>query len=172
MTAHPLLQFRPLAHSDYSLLQRWLSKPHVLEWWNEALDLAGIAAKYGPRIEGSEPTHVYIMNCDNHPFGWIQWYRWADYPKHAANLDAESSSAGIDLAIGERPYLGRGLGSRAIRDFVRDYVFRDRSISACISDPDALNARSIRAFERVGFRVVRTILDNQVKRCVVRLDAI
>src|SRR5215203_6122925 len=104
------ISFRPLAYADLSLLQRWLSKPHVEQWWHEPLDLPGVQARFGPRIDGVEPTQVYLIQYGARPAGWIQWYRWSDYPDHAAQLGAERSSAGIDLAIGEEELIGIGLG--------------------------------------------------------------
>ena len=69
--------FRPLRISDLPLLQAWLSLPHVDEWWHEPLDLAGVRAKYLPRIDGTEPTYVFVIERGGGPIGWIQWYRWA-----------------------------------------------------------------------------------------------
>ena len=73
------VRFRPLERSDFPLLERWLRQPHVHRWWREAPDLAGLEDKYGPRIDGAEPTHVFIIEERGRPVGWIQWYRWRDY---------------------------------------------------------------------------------------------
>jgi aminoglycoside 6'-N-acetyltransferase len=146
--------------------------PHVDDWWHESLDLAGVHAKYLPRIDGTEPTHVFVIEHGGRPIGWIQWYRWADYSEHAALLGAEPEAAGIDLAIGETEMIGLGLGSSAIRAFVECVVFTDPAITACISDPETRNGRSLRAFEKAGFGVVRTVQlpGESVTRHVVRRD--
>ena len=156
-TAASDLSFRPLRRSDLSAMQRWLSLPHVDEWWHEAFDRAGIEAKYLPRIDGKEPTHVFVIEHGREPIGWIQWYRWADYAEHAARLGAEPESAGIDLAIGEPKMLGIGLGSAAIRKFVEQIVFSAPAITACVSDPETRNERSWRAFASAGFAIVATV---------------
>ena len=41
--------------------QPTLAAPHVAIWWNERLDLAGIEAKIGPRIDGSEPAYIFAI---------------------------------------------------------------------------------------------------------------
>jgi len=131
--------------------------PHVDAWWHEPLDLAGVEAKYGPRIEGHEATYVFVIEHGERPIGFIQWYRWADYSEHAALLGAEPNSAGIDLAIGVPELIGRGLGARVIRAFLERIVFVEPDITACVSDPETTNTRSLRAFEKAGFRRLRTL---------------
>jgi aminoglycoside 6'-N-acetyltransferase len=164
-----LLSFRLLGRSDFPLLQRWLSAPHVDAWWHERLDLAGVAAKYGPRVDGVEPTHVFVIEHEGHPIGWIQWYLWADYPAHALQLAAEPASAGIDLAIGELGMTGLGLGPVAIREFLDQIVFRNASI--VIADPEEANVRSLRAFQKAGFTGMNTVqlLGESFRRRVVRI---
>lgn len=166
------LSFRLLERSDFPLLQEWLARPHIAAWWNESLDLAGMEAKYGPRVDGIEPTHVFMVEQDGEPVGWIQWYLWADYPEHARQLGAAPSSAGIDLAIGERKLTGLGLGPAIIRAFLEQFVFSNPTVSAVIADPEESNFRSLRAFEKAGFRAERTVqrAGEGVKRKVVRLD--
>jgi len=108
-----IISFRELARSDFPLLNKWLAAPHVGVWWNERFDLASLEAKYGPAIDGSEPIHVYVIQRDGVPIGWIQWYRWRDFPEQAIQLGADHMSAGIDLAIGEVEMTGRGSGLRS-----------------------------------------------------------
>jgi aminoglycoside 6'-N-acetyltransferase len=151
------ITFRPLGRSDFPLLQEWLSAPHVAAWWHERLDLAGVDAKYGPRVDGAEPTHVFVIEHGGRPIGFIQWYLWSDYPEHARQLSAELTSAGIDLAIGELVMTGLGLGPIAIREFLRQIVFANPKISGVVTDPEEGNVRSLRAFEKAGFAVTNTV---------------
>jgi aminoglycoside 6'-N-acetyltransferase len=166
------ISFRPLGRSDFPLLQEWLSAPHVAAWWHEPLDLAAVAAKYGPRVDGAEPTHVFVIEHGGRPIGWIQWYLWSDYPEHARQLSADLASAGIDLAIAELAMTGLGLGPAAIREFLGQVVFRDPSVSAVITDPEEGNLRSLRAFQKAGFTVTNTVqlAGENFKRRVVRMD--
>lgn len=165
------ISLRPMRHSDLPLLQRWLQLPHVDAWWHEPLDLAGVTAKYGPRIDGVEPTHMFVIEHDGRAIGWIQWYWWSDYSSHAAQLGAELPTAGVDLAIGEVDMLGRGIGPCALRMFIERVVFA-HDVSAVVCDPEERNTRSLRAFEKAGFRTVRTIrLQGEANdRRIVRLN--
>jgi aminoglycoside 6'-N-acetyltransferase len=166
------ISFRPLERSDFPLLQAWLAAPHVAAWWTEPLDRAGVEAKYGPRVDGAEPTHVFVAEQEGRPFAWIQWYRWADYPEHARQLGAAPSSAGIDVAIGRLEMTGLGLGPVTIRAFLEQFVFTNPAICAVITDPEESNLRSLRAFKKAGFREVKTVqlVGECSKRQVMRLD--
>jgi RimJ/RimL family protein N-acetyltransferase len=166
------ISFRPLSLSDFPLFQEWLSAPHVAAWWHERLDLAGVYARYAPRINGADPTHVFVIEHGDRPIGWIQWYLWSDYPEHALQLGAEMSAAGIDLAIGELPMTGRGIGAVAICEFIKQIVFANPRVSAVITDPEEGNLRSLRAFEKAGFTVTKTVqlAGEIVKRRVARMS--
>jgi RimJ/RimL family protein N-acetyltransferase len=171
MTEHLSISFRPLNLTDFPLLQEWLSAPHVAAWWHERLDLAGVHARYGPRVGGADPTHVFVIEQCNRPIGWIQWYLWSDYPEHALQLGAELSSAGIDLAIGELPLTGKGLGEVAIREFLKQIVFANPRVIAVTTDPEEGNFKSLRAFKKAGFTVTNTVqlAGESFKRRVVRM---
>jgi aminoglycoside 6'-N-acetyltransferase len=168
----PSVSFRPLERADFPLLTRWLAAPHVSRWWKEASDLASVEAKYGPRIDGQEPTHMFVIECGRRPIGWAQWYLWADYPEHAKRIGAPDASAGIDLAIGEADVIGIGLGPLIIRAFVTSVVFAHPGVSAVLSDPEERNRRSLRAFAKAGFRVVNTLRlhEDTGQRHIVCLD--
>jgi aminoglycoside 6'-N-acetyltransferase len=146
----------------------------VTAWWHERLDLANVDAKYGPPVDGAEPTHVFVIEHGGRPVGWIQWYLWSDYPKHALQLRAELASVGIDLAIGELAMTGLGLGPVAICEFLRQIVFADPSVSAVITNPEVANLRSLRAFKKAGFTVTNIVqlAGEDFKRRVVRMDRI
>lgn len=151
------LSFRPLAQADFPLLQRWLAAPHVNMWWRESLDLAGISAKFGPRVDGTEPTYVFVIEYSGKSIGWIQWYRWDDYSEHARQLGVNIGTAGIDLAIAELDMVGVGLGPLAILKFLEQFIFIDRNISSVVADPEVSNYRSLRAFQKAGFTPLKKV---------------
>jgi RimJ/RimL family protein N-acetyltransferase len=69
---------------------------------------------------------------------------------------ASDNSAGIDLFIGEIAFLHRGLGASIIRQFLNDIVFADQAVESCVIDPSVLNRGAIRAYEKAGFRFLKT----------------
>jgi aminoglycoside 6'-N-acetyltransferase len=168
------ISFRPLGRSDFPLLRKWLAEEHVRIWWNERFDIASLEAKYGPCIDGSEPVYVYLILHEAVPIGWIQWYRWRDFPEHSVQLGAGYTSAGIDLAIGEIEMTGRGLGPTVIREFGMNYIFTNTDVSAIVADPAASNLHSISAFKKAGFTIARTVqlVGEAFQRHIVRLERI
>lgn len=168
------ISLRAIGRSDFPLLQKWLAAPHVAVWWNEHFDLASLEAKYGPRIDGSEPVHVYLIQFEGVPIGWIQWFRWRDFPKHGIQLGADHRSAGIDLAIGEIEMTGRELGPAVIRDFGTKYIFINGDLGSIVADPAVSNLNSVSAFKKAGFNIVGTVqlVEEGFERHVVRLDRI
>lgn len=164
-----MITFRPLARSDLRTLQAWLNTPHVYEWWGshagsdsiggpgqDAATEAQVEAKYGLEIDCEGPTHRFIIELSGAPIGLIQWYYLRDYAEYAAAIGEDPATAvGIDLMIGDAEAIGRGLGSCAIDEFVTVVLFSLPGVDRVVTGPAAHNARSIRAFEKAGFRRAR-----------------
>ncbi len=163
------ISFRPLQRADFNQLQLWLSSPHVKAWWHDDLDAQEIEKKYGPRVDGSEATHVFIILFKGKDIGLIQYYLWDDYPSHATQLKADKNSAGIDLAIGDAQMVGQGLGSKIITEFLQQIVFLKTDAKSVITDPEEKNVQSLKAFAKAGFKPLRSVQlqDESYKRCVV-----
>jgi RimJ/RimL family protein N-acetyltransferase len=148
--AEPDVSFRPLRREDVPLVHAWRQRAHVRRWWSSVETLEDAERKYLPRIEGREPTDVYLIVADDRPIGMIQTYMVDDYPS-GWPIELEPGVAGVDLFIGEPELIGRGLGTEVIQAFVREIVFANPEATACVADPDVRNLASIRAFEKAGF---------------------
>lgn len=152
--------FRPLRTTDVPLLRRWLTTEHVHRWWDPEVEWteAAVGAEYAQSIAGQEPTVCFVVTHGGADVGFVQTYRWADYPDHARRLGVDDEAAGLDLFIGEPGFVHRGLGPHILRRFLRQIVFAGSPPPvACWIDPDPANAAAIRAYEKVGFRHVRTV---------------
>lgn len=153
------IAFRPIAESDVPLLHRWLNSPgDVFTWYaqHKPTTLAEIAAEYQPLVDGTEATRGFVIEIDGAAIGYIQAYNLHDWPTYWGHVGMPEA-AGVDIYIGEGSHQHQGLGSTIIRRFLREVVFVDPTITACVIDPDPANAIAIRAYEKVGFRYLRTI---------------
>ncbi len=59
-------------------------------WWAE--DPAQVAARYGPSLDGEDPTALYLGLEDGVPVGFVQVYRFADEPAYAVSSPTCSPS--------------------------------------------------------------------------------
>src|SRR5262249_12363197 len=98
-----------------------------------------------------------IVTVDEKPFGYLQSFNVAAWPQGAFH-DQLAGTRAIDTFIGEPDMIARGHGSAMIRAFV------DRALAGgkprVITDPDPVNGRGIRAYEKAGFnreRIVATV---------------
>ena len=153
------ISFRSLRASDIRLMHRWLSTPHVSQWWyDEGTSYKEIEEKYLPRIEGREAVKPFVILHEGKPIGYIQSYRISDEDdEEYASLVSLKNSAGVDLFIGETEFLHRGLGGQILRRFLPKHVFSDPEVEACVIGPEPENAAAIRSYEKAGLRFFKTI---------------
>ena len=150
MGSHPDLGFRLLERSDFPGLQRWLAEPHVSRWWGEPPDAGDIEDKYGPLIDRTDPTLVFVVTLDDLPIGMIQTYRLSDNPGYEAAVGVEDA-AGVDLFIGDPDLVGIGLGTEILRVFVERIGWPTYpEARRYMAGPSIENSRSRRAFEKAG----------------------
>lgn len=155
------ISFRNLVESDLPQMQAWLAADHVAKWYpiddvpRPSLDL--VRRHYLPMIRGEEPTHPYLILFDGAPAGFIQTYLIGDHPQYAAAVQVSEGAAGVDLFIGDPTLIHRGLGPGILRRFLRELVFTTIGATECIIGPQPQNASAIRAYEKAGFRHLKTV---------------
>lgn len=139
----PPYAFRPMMAADLPLIRRWLGEAHVREWWGDPDEQFALVSG-----DLDEPAmDQFIVLAGREPFGYLQCYRLTAW-NTGFGLQPEGTR-GIDLFIGESDMIGRGHGSALIRQFV-DEEFGG-GLPRMVTDPDPLNARAVRAYEKSGF---------------------
>lgn len=145
----PSVRFRPLAEHDLPTLVAWFAEPDIAKWWNQLAEIDAVRAKYLPRIEGREPTLMWIAEIDGEDGGLLQSYLHPDYPEHDAVVGI-AEAVGIDYLIGGR-HRGRGLGRHVLRAFVEWTLDQYPAATSCVATPARANEASWRALEHAGF---------------------
>ena len=157
--AAPTIAFEPVAECHLPLLRSWIELPHVQTWWGEPeVEIAMIR----DMVEGRDSTRPYIVTVDGERVGYIQvWFigHWQNEPWIAANPwlgELPRDAIGVDITIGRADLLSKGIGSRALRQFVDG--LRAQGHRFIIIDPDPENLRAVRAYEKAGFRIIPELL--------------
>lgn len=150
------LSFSALLEEDLPLLVQWLNTPHVLEWWDKDMTLEKVRAKYLPRL-GQDATRCFLIRYDDRPIGFIQHYRIDAYDDYGAVLALGEEAVGVDLYIGEPSLVHRGLGPPAVRRFFREIALPAHGLDVAIIAPSLRNRAAIRAYEKAGFRHLKTV---------------
>ena len=150
------VQLRELGRHDYPTLSAWLREPDTAVWWHDDPALTALEAKYGPSIDGTDPTHVLIAEVDDEAVGLIQWFWWRDEPSYLAEvsevLEVPTTAASIDYLIGASERRGRGLG-RAMITAVLKRAWA-AGASAVIVPVHADNGASRAVLLRCGFDLI------------------
>jgi aminoglycoside 6'-N-acetyltransferase len=148
-------RFRPLGREDFGLLSSWLAEPHVARWWREPGHPAAVEARYGPSVDGRDPTELFIIEVDDQPVGFIQRYESRDEPEWQRTLESaglRERAIGIDYLIGRPEHTGSGLGPMIIEAFVRECWCRYPDAVVVAVAVQQENRPSWRALEKADFR--------------------
>jgi aminoglycoside 6'-N-acetyltransferase len=154
------VSFQPLTEADYPLLLRWLNEPHVSQWWGREIStIEHVHSKYAPRVAGEEPGWYYIFKVADESVGYIQCYWLKDYPEYADQLGIVigDKTAMFDIFIGERKWIGRGIGTQVLRQFFKDYIFGSMQAQNCVVGPEETNTAAIKAYAKAGMKHIKTV---------------
>jgi aminoglycoside 6'-N-acetyltransferase len=156
------LRFEPIIEADLPLLATWRARPHVAEWFHGPLTPEQTAAKFLPRIRGSDPVQGYIVYLGDVAVGYIQSFRVADHPDVVAALQVPGDPYGVDVLLGDAEARGHGLGTRVVREFTQRLL--DARVDYVVISPDTENSAAIRAYEKAEFAAVTTVPSTKDER--------
>jgi aminoglycoside 6'-N-acetyltransferase len=150
-----VLSLRPMTEEDLPTVEAWLRQPHVARWWTPDTTAVHEITKYQRRISGTSArlTNMLTVTWDREAIGWCQWYRWANDPAEAAGMGARDSEIGIDYAVGNPAWTGRGVGTLLVAALVAE-ARRHHPSAGVVAAAAAANAASRRVLEKNGFELV------------------
>ncbi len=155
-----MINLKKVEIEDLSLILEWFHHDHVYDVWFSIKSMTEQERydKYYKRLNKDDIEMFIILN-NNIKIGYIQTYILDDLSQFKINGLAK----GIDLFIGDKKYLGIGLGPQAIEVLLENHVFDDNLILHACIDPEVRNERAIKAYKKVGFKHVNTEIDNYSK---------
>lgn len=140
-----------MTDADLSVLLRWNQDPEILHY-SEGDDVESRTMEEVERIYGgvSQSAFCFIVEREGRAIGecWLQEMNLSRLLDAHPGCDLRR----IDLVLGEKEEWGKGYGSEVIRTLV-DFGFSQQGADLIFGCQVAdYNARSLRAFERAGFR--------------------
>jgi aminoglycoside 6'-N-acetyltransferase len=152
-----IITFRKLTQNDLNFLLRCLEYPHVKLWWDKDIKWTYDLIKekyttytYDYKLKNNEKKSLqaYIIVYNNQPIGYIQYYFWNDFNEKNI-LDRAAS---FDWYIGEMDYLGKGLSTKILNQFIREIINSEFIVVEC----EIANVAAIKCYEKVGLKKTKT----------------
>ncbi len=165
------ITFCPVEEQDFPILAAWLAETHVRRFYQKTpVTLEEIAREYGPCVRGEEPSICHLAINAGTPFAYLQCYRNADYPEWMNMIGVEGGIS-VDLYIGESRYLRKGFGRAALSLYLQRVAFPYFSgeTRAYIAH-DVLNSAALTCSRAVGFRPLRTFLEDGCQMLLLAMD--
>lgn len=144
---------RPLCDAHLPYLYRWNADPEVLYWTEGDTDDRDLS--YPPeavhQIYGgvSQAAHCFLIEADGVPIGEC-WLQQMNLPDVRAMYPPACDVRRIDMAIGEKAYWNRGIGTQMVRMLV-DFAFNGEHVDVLHCFCEDYNHRSRRVWEKNGF---------------------
>jgi len=144
-----------LERADFPMLATWLAEPLVARWWNHETSAQALERDFGPSIDGTDLSEMFIGHLEDRPFGLIQRYAIASFAEYVMELETvcivPAGALSMDYLIGEPDLRGRGIGTQMIAAFVGEAWAAYPDANHVIVPVSAANRASWRALERAGF---------------------
>ncbi|WP_395659384.1 GNAT family N-acetyltransferase [Nocardioides sp.] len=142
---------RAMGRGDLPDVTRWRQSEHLHRWWASDGEPTAerVAAQYGPSIDGTTPTRMWVAEVNGRSVGFLQDYRIGDYPEYAV-LGPDPDAIGVDYALCEE-WSGRGFGARVLWEWMLRARRRFPAAATFFAAPDHRNAASLRMLAKAGF---------------------
>ena len=153
---------RDFADNDLPLMYKWLTDERVLEYY-EGRDVKFTMDTLADHYQEEIPDGFrVIFEYRNVPIGYGQAYRLSgklideyDYPDNGYVVYA------MDQFIGEPEYWSRGIGTSFI-ELMADYLKEQKAAKIILLDPHKTNHRAIRAYEKAGFKIIKSLPEHEM----------
>ena len=136
---------------------KWLTDDRVLEYYEGRDVRFTMDTLSGHYLEEIPDGFRMIIEYAGTPIGYGQAYRLTgelfneyDYPDDGRVVFA------MDQFIGEPAYWSKGIGSSFLR-LMAGYLKEVKAADVILLDPHKSNPRAIRAYEKAGFRIVKSL---------------
>lgn len=142
-----LVLLRPVRRSDLQNFLKWFNDPEVTRYLDRSLPLTEMEEEKNVEELGTTRARTdaaFVIEASEHPaqsIGWID----------LTGINPKDHNAMFGIVIGEKECWGKGYGMEAARLLV-NYGFEQLNLHRISSRVHALNERSLKLHNRVGFK--------------------
>lgn len=141
LTDTPRFSFLPVKSSQRALLSTWFLEPHIKEWMH-GIGLQNTLDGLEKFFQKKSSTTYWIGYDKETPFAFLI----------TSPLD---DGITLDCFICERDYLGKGVATIRIKEFILNYF---PFVTRVLIDPEVKNTRAIHVYQKVGFKIIGEFL--------------
>lgn len=148
------ITLRPLTDADFPFLYKWYADPEIL-YWTEFEDVSPYTPEIVEKIYHTVSRNAlcFAIEVDGMVIGDC-WLQKMNLPEVIAIYPENTDVRRIDMAIGEKHYWGRGIGSAFVKMLI-DFAFEIEKIEVLHCLCADYNIRSQRMWEKNGFTCIR-----------------
>ena len=170
MRAQQVMLKQEVTRNDAMVIMDWLGNHEVIKHLNETNNITQEVSNIINRVNMFIMTHLFnrdgrfymICKDNNHPIGFLK-------------LVHQVNEAEMVIVIGDEDNWGQGFGSASIKQGLQEAFFQLRK-KRVIAKINSDNKRSIKAFERAGFKFEKDLvgmklysltMDDYIKRIII-----
>lgn len=154
--------FKSPMESQRELIHKWLRQDYISEWIHgQGLQntLTGLERFYQYQAEGKELgrkadiTQHWVGYDGDKPFVYLLTSNVfkQDGDEYTKYSETEGLAITLDIFICDKDYLGKGLASDVIRQFL---IGQFSDVAEVFIDPEKRNERAVHVYQKVGFHIV------------------
>ena len=172
------INFKPLSPLDFPLLLKWLETPHVKLWWDPEIKWTAelIQKKYNSYTQGyklekgkKKEIFAFIIYSNDIPIGYIQAYNAHDFLHDELIKGLPESLASFDIFIGEKEYLCKNFGCKALKAFFEEFF--TQKYKYVLASTDYKNIAAINSYRKSGFTIIEEEIANRSFVAIKNLEA-
>lgn len=142
--------FAHLKKEQAELVKTWLKLDYVSPYWYGA-GLENTLQAIDRFVRGKEKLFTLWIAYDGEtPFGFLMTsdIEYGENIPHTKYMQKGARATSLDLLIGNKEYLGKGLAHQMILDFLSQHFPKEVDV---FIDPGTNNAKAIHVYQKAGF---------------------
>ena len=164
------VQLRPMTKEEIPMFYKWASESNATPFWYDEFDdfpnhkipsfkkFRNDWKDFYFNDSQPEKGRCFVILADGKAIGQV------NYDK-IINGEVE-----FDILIADKSNYGKGYGSDALKTLMR-YLFEKMNIKKCWIEAISQNPRAIKAYEKAGFKKIRTYSKDRVEWIRMEIDS-